>query len=563
MDNIILTTIFICLFIIVIGVFIYMIYDYIAFEKDLNKDMSDEEKLIKLVQKNYEYYHELNNTISNAVNENSELIVTLETSNPQIKKKMQDIEINRTKTMTSFGNTVAKYQENIAILNNNNQELNKSIRLAKVCATAKKVKKQNTDMTTILYLLKQQTNRIWDILMNVDKKNQSIDYRVQLADYKIRQHDVVIQNLKDNNVIIQEKIDEFNDHIQSQKQFLEDVINTMSMQSETLDDMNSTTDVNLNNIDVLNTSNVSDKNNIIYLNNEMKFVNNTLVELENRTSNLEYQLSTQEWENINLQQLNQRANNLQGTIQNHFDKVEELSTVQSGFVNDINTYKSRMNTNENNTLSLEEQSINTSNDLLNHNNNLNTLNNQIVNLREKAELIEEEVQELESDWENTSNQVITNIGNQTNINNHIFDLDNAMKKYFNFSDNNDTNNLYKVAYDDNTSDVDIVASLEGKSGLTVETSASTKNSENFKICDDADNCMHLSIKDDKFYLTPDSIGKFSIISEYSPLIDFDLNKNVISLGKFQSGINNGLGRPMVIKDGYVHMDEFYVDKCTP
>lgn len=562
MDNIILKTISICLFIIVIAIFIYMSYDYVAFVKDMKKESNAEGKLIKVVQKNYEYYQELNNKISSAINENSEKIVDLETSNEQITKKIQDIEKNRMNIFNSLNSNVEQYKTNIDVLNSNNKEVNKSIRFATICATAKKIRQQNDDMTDILSSIKQYTDKLWDILIYVDKINYNTRYRIGNAATKSQQHDAVIQNLKDNNVIIEQNVEDFFDHITTQKQFLEDVINTLSNYDNTLNDMNNSSEVNLNSINVMNTSNLSEKNRIISINNDMEFVNNTLTELENRTSNLEYQMSTQSWQNVNLRSLNQRANNLKNTIQNHFDKVEELSSEQSGYVNNINSYKTRMDTNENDILTLEEQSFNTSNIFVTYNQEFNNLNNKVQNLSEKALLLQQEVEQLESDWQNTSNQVIVNVENQTNINENIFGLDNAMKQYFTFNDDNNTSNFYEISYE-KTPDVEITAMLESEKGLSVHTSDKMKNAENFKICNNGDDCIHLSIKDDKFYLSPESIGNFSIISEYSPLIDFNMDENVISLGKFQNGINNGLGRPMVIKDGFVHMDEFYVNKCTP
>ena len=185
MDNVILRTVFIVLFFIVIGVFLYMLYDFGTFQEDMKKENDAEEKLIKLVQKNYEYYNDLNNTLSKAVNENTQLTKSLQVSDANTRKRIQDIEKSRTGTMKAFDDNVVQYGEYIELLNKNNKELNKTILFSNVCATAKKIKKQLGEMQIILDLMQQQTNEIWDIIGNIQYTNNVIDSRVKIVEYKI------------------------------------------------------------------------------------------------------------------------------------------------------------------------------------------------------------------------------------------------------------------------------------------------------------------------------------------------------------------------------------------
>jgi hypothetical protein len=562
MDNVILKAIFIGIFIIVIGLFIYLLYDYGTFKEDMKKENDAEEKLIKLVQKNYEYYHNLNNTLSNAVNENSRLTVSLQISDSDTKKRIQEIEKLRTQTLKSFHDNVVQYGEYITFLKKNNKELNKSIRFANVCATAKKIKKQTTGMETILNLIEEQTLQIWNILEDINKSNHIIDYRVKVVDYKIRQHEAVMKHLMDNNLIIAQSVEEFRQYIESHKQFVEQLINTVARFDGIITDMDYVANVNQQNINKLNTSNLADENDIIFMNNEIDFINNYLIELDERASNLELQISTPEWENIDLEDLDQRASNLRNTIQGYFTRVEELSTEQAGFVNSVSGYKTRMDTNELNATTLEGHALNASNMLLDYRQQLNDLNSDLSELRNKTLDIQQDISQLENEWQYTSNEVYYN--KSSHISQDIFDLDTAMRQYFNFYDGqNNSYTLHDNEYNYNVPKVEVLSSMKSPNGLTVHTTGNSKNAENFKICDQNMNCMQLSINNNAFYLSPDSIGNFSIMSGETSLADFDMNQNMISLGKHEAGINNGLGRPMVIKDGLVHMDGFDVMNCDP
>lgn len=562
MDNVILKAIFIGIFIIVIGLFIYLLYDYGTFKEDMKKENDAEEKLIKLVQKNYEYYHNLNNTLSSAVNENSRLTVSLQISDSNTKKRIQEIEKLRTQTLKSFHDNVVQYGEYITFLKKNNKELNKSIRFANVCATAKKIKKQTTGMETILNLIEEQTQQIWDILEDVNKSNHIIDYRVKVVDYKIRQHEAVMKHLMDNNLIIAQSVEEFRQYIESHKQFVEQLINTVARFDGIITDMDYVANINQQNINKLNTSNLADENDIIFINNEIDFINNYLIELDERASNLELQISTPEWENIDLEDLDQRASNLRNTIQGYFTRVEELSTEQAGFVNSVSGYQTRMDTNELNATALEGHSLNASNLLQDYRQQLNYLNSDLSDLRNKTLVIQQDISQLENDWQNTSNEVYEN--KSSHISQDIFDLDTAMRQYFNFHDSyNNSYSLHDNEFNYNVPKVEVLSTLKSPNGLTVHTTRNAKNAENFKICDQNMNCMQLSINNNAFYLSPDSIGNFSIMSGETSLADFDMNQNMISLGKHEADINNGLGRPMVIKDGLVHMDGFDVMNCDP
>jgi alpha-tubulin suppressor-like RCC1 family protein len=562
MDNVILKAIFIGIFIIVIGLFIYLLYDYGTFKEDMKKENDAEEKLIKLVQKNYEYYHNLNNTLSNAVNENSRLTVSLQISDSDTKKRIQEIEKLRTQTLKSFHDNVVQYGEYITFLKKNNKELNKSIRFANVCATAKKIKKQTTGMETILNLIEEQTLQIWNILEDINKSNHIIDYRVKVVDYKIRQHEAVMKHLMDNNLIIAQSVEEFRQYIESHKQFVEQLINTVARFDGIITDMDYVANVNQQNINKLNTSNLADENDIIFMNNEIDFINNYLIELDERASNLELQISTPEWENIDLEDLDQRASNLRNTIQGYFTRVEELSTEQVGFVNSVSEYKTRMDTNELNATALEGHALNASNVLLDYRKQLNDLNSDLSELRNKTLDIQQDISQLENEWQYTSNEVYYN--KSSHISQDIFDLDTAIRQYFNFHDSyNNFYTLHDDEYNYNVPKVEVLSTMKSPNGLTVHTTGNSKNAENFKICDQNMNCMQLSINNNAFYLSPDSIGNFSIMSGETSLADFDMNRNMISLGKHEAGINNDLGRPMVIKDGLVHMDGFDVMNCDP
>lgn len=120
-----------------------------------------------------------------------------------------------------------------------------------------------------------------------------------------------------------------------------------------------------------------------------------------------------------------------------------------------------------------------------------------------------------------------------NLNN----FDHGLKKYFEFTDNTITpinDKIYNHVFTSINPNLNLISQVNVLSGMTVKSSHSLINSNNFRVCDDSSikNCINLNVYNGNFNITPENSTNNLVINNANknPLAKFDLKNNSIYLG---------------------------------
>lgn len=120
-----------------------------------------------------------------------------------------------------------------------------------------------------------------------------------------------------------------------------------------------------------------------------------------------------------------------------------------------------------------------------------------------------------------------------NLNN----FDYGLKKYFEFTDNTITpinDKIYNHVFTSINPNLNLISQVNVLSGMTVNSSHSLINSNNFRVCDDSSikNCINLNVYNGNFNITPENSTNNLVINNVNknPLANFDLKNNSIYLG---------------------------------
>ena len=126
-----------------------------------------------------------------------------------------------------------------------------------------------------------------------------------------------------------------------------------------------------------------------------------------------------------------------------------------------------------------------------------------------------------------------NFMNSSNLDN----FDKGLKKYFNFTDNKDSpinDKIFNHTFTSINPNLNLISQVNVLSGMTIKTSHSLINSNNFRICDDnlINNCINLNVYNGNFNITPENSTNSLIINNANkiPMANFDMVNNNIYLG---------------------------------
>ena len=138
-----------------------------------------------------------------------------------------------------------------------------------------------------------------------------------------------------------------------------------------------------------------------------------------------------------------------------------------------------------------------------------------------------------------------NFMNSSNLNN----FDKGLKKYFNFTDDKESpinDKIFNHTFTSINPNLNLISQVNVLSGMTIKTSHSLINSNNFRICDDnlIKNCINLNVYNGNFNITPENSTNSLIINNANkiPMANFDMVNNNIYLG---AGDDNA---PLFIKN---------------
>lgn len=169
----------------------------------------------------------------------------------------------------------------------------------------------------------------------------------------------------------------------------------------------------------------------------------------------------------------------------------------------------------------------------------------------KIKLNEGDIAKLKQ-TDNMYDKRINTLNNQSkNTDNDVNKFDLALKKYFEFSENNQkiNNKLFKHAFSGIKPNLKLLSQVQAVNGLKVNTSINTINSQNLKVCNAQNNCMNLNVNNDGFNITPENINNLTINSTTNkPLAKFDLKNNSIYLG------GSDINAPLFINNSNLFMN---------
>jgi hypothetical protein len=193
-----------------------------------------------------------------------------------------------------------------------------------------------------------------------------------------------------------------------------------------------------------------------------------------------------------------------------------------------------------------DESIKTSTDEINNNFNLTTSNITIA-----SKLIDKKYSTITKGITSSVN----NIQTKSDIfSSNLDNFDNGLKKYFNFTDNTNSpinDRLFNHTFTSINPNLNLISKVTALSGMTINSSHSFVNSNNFRICDDssANNCINLNVYNGNFNITPENSTNNLIINNANnkPMANFDMANNNIYLGAGDDAA------PLFIHDSNIYM----------
>lgn len=120
---------------------------------------------------------------------------------------------------------------------------------------------------------------------------------------------------------------------------------------------------------------------------------------------------------------------------------------------------------------------------------------------------------------------------------NLDNFDSGLKKYFNFTDNTITpinDKIFNHTFTSINPNLNLISQVNVLSGMTIKSSHSLINSNNFRVCDDSSikNCINLNVYNGNFNITPENSTNNLIINNANntPMANFDMANNNIYLG---------------------------------
>ena len=183
--------------------------------------------------------------------------------------------------------------------------------------------------------------------------------------------------------------------------------------------------------------------------------------------------------------------------------------------------------------------------------NRNVIKTMTSNIKVHDESLKTHTEKLEEN----DKSIEENKKNVTDVSNNMNNFDDNLKKYFNFSDNQEALNndrLFEHRLSGIKPELDVISLVTATSGMVVKTPEQISHDKNMKICNEQNNCIQLNVNSDGFNVTPDNLNKMTInAKDEKPMAMFDMENKSIYLG----GTDNT--SPLFIEKG-----ELYANKLN-
>ena len=554
MENLVLKSFFVGLFVIAILFIAYYIYDYMQYQQSVQSKQFDMTTGIEKMKDTYAQYSVVLNSLKEQQDQNRVLLDKLPTSDTSItaefermdstsKNKIEEVNSLLLKQKKDIEELEAKYkitgdrikrsnalQKKVKILNDNNEILMRQVNLAaidinnigsKLWQQINKINENNTQLTTDI-------NHLHD--RSVEINTQKIELIYSRIKYRKE-----VNKLVDSIVGINTYIRTLNEHISKQINNFNDLraINVsttrgVSVLNTNYEDNNQ--DIQRMKLEVENTVKLRDTLNSKIQEIRMSVAAKTgIADLDSTMAKIKSQL-----ESAN-QYLNQCKKSLQDLKDSNTAIKSTITQLNSDIEKtnqDIELLDQKFETIDGKTTSLNTTNNTIESRLGSVSTSQNSTSTTITSLTEKYNELQSKVQQYNSEENQSTIDNADNITDQ--YEKKVDDMDKNLKNIFKFYDNGSAinNNVYNHQFSSSTTPkMDLRSSVSATNGFTINTSEA--NNEKLKICqkESDDICVHINVTDNGFNITPNNVGKFVINSKNgNQLANFDMDQGNVYLG---------------------------------
>ena len=554
MENLVLKSFFVGLFVIAILFIAYYIYDYIQYQQSVQSKQHDMSTGIDKMRDLYTQYSVVLNSLNEQQEQNRVLLDKLPTSDtsitaefermdftsknkieelrPFIVQQKKEIEELQAKYKTS-GNRIKRsnaLQKKVKLLNDNNEILMRNVNLAavdiknigsKLWQEINKINENNTQITS-------DTNHLHDRSAEINTQKIALIH----SRMKYRKE---VNKLVDSIIDINTYIRTLNDDISKQTNNFNDLraINVsttrgVSVLNTNYEDNNQ--DIQRIKLEVENAVKLRDALNSKIQEIRVSVAAKTgLADLDSTMVNIKSQLANA---NQYLDQCKKSLQDLKDSNTTIKTTITQLNSDIQQTNQDIELLDQKFETIDgkttslkttNDTIGLRLGSVSTSQD---------SASNAITSLTQKYSELKSKVQKYNSE----NNQLTIDNADDitTQYERRVDDVDKNLKNIFKFYDNGSVinNNVYNHRFSSSTTPkMDLKSGVSATNGFKINTSDA--NEEKLKICqkESDDICVHINVNDNGFNITPNNVGKFVINSKNgNQLANFDMDQGNVYLG---------------------------------
>lgn len=530
MENFVLNVIFIVIFVILTAVFLYMMFDYGSFITKFKDDSSAEKNLLKEIKKTHQEHIIMKDKLKQAIAKNEELIAKLNIADADVKKKIEEIKLRRLDTLSTFDNQIVENDKEIAQLDNYRTTLNNKVNTVSICSASKMLKQHNDKILQSIDNIKKDTLDIWNSLKQAETDNIVVFKRSDRSAAKILQHEQAVQQLLQHNIVIKDSISQFQNVLKSKSNYAKQMYNIVKENDIEINLFKTDQDDLSTNISLLKEKYVENQNDIDFIENEKYRLVTDIKELDERVDLLTSAMTHESYVNkdLNVAEFQEQILSFRQLLDTYDMTIKELQDKNVILQSDVKKLEKRMEL-------IKKDITNLNNDVNDINTNLSTYSDQNISLLGNLDGLDNENATLNGNITNvqsilTNNEeIVTNIDNldsdiRTNIQNNFYQEDGFMllnkftdnlSHFFGFD-----NSSYKLFnYSGTAPNIQLKTAAVAKNGLTVQTSGQNLNEENFRICDNQNKCMNMSVNNNGFYITPENIDNLSIYPPSQPVIE--------------------------------------------
>ena len=532
-DNIIYI-VFFSIFIILVCVLGYIIYDYYAFKTDMNEDLDADMNAIKKFQDNYDNYKNVLSKLSGLVRNNQEAVKALGIKDGDTKMKIDELNADQETKLKIIDDLLKKYKKKLTDLSDTHKKQKSSYvpfnNEAEIVQELKKIEKDLYKYVHNFVLTKREIYKLFEMFEKLDvEHNESI---LGLASKTIEINTILLTLLEYNDEV-HKMIDQNWDKFVAIKTPIEEPdLTTTGLQiqtnSEDIIDLLTKFAQNRHEIDLLKQGTLYTQGVLQYISEELKDITEGTQNVLAKMNDLDLQASTFQ---TRLDNLNIEHENIRGLLE------------QMGL--DITTLEGRLSILEQRNEDIGPLLEAIASAIQSNNTEMGRLNERDSSLRETLSGLQETTAIVQNDIDTLNDNVNTT---------DISGFDRALKHFFGFKHNEEviSDSLYTHAFSGGTKDLELKHKTNMNSGLTIRTSGDNS----MRVCKDgSEDCMGFGVSGNDFNMTSyNNVNTFKINgNNETKLANFDLENNNIYMGGHDDNAT------MTIKDGRIVFNKLFIN----